>query len=50
MPHASLDCIGIPNESEMDFDIEVFFKKSFLDDDSEWSTHKKLIDTKAKSG
>lgn len=34
----------------MEFDLEVFFKKSLLEDDSEWSTHKKLIDTKSQQG
>jgi len=42
--------VGVPIESDLDFDIELFFKKSFLDDDAEWSTHKKLIDTKSKKG
>lgn len=49
-PHTYIDFIGVPNDLELDVDLEVFFRKSFSDDDSEWSTHKKLIDTKAKKG
>ncbi len=30
--------------------MELFFRKSFLEDDSEWGQHRKIIDTKAKNG
>jgi hypothetical protein len=30
--------------------LEVFFKKSLQDDDSEWGSHKKIIDTKTHKG
>ena len=46
LPHAQIDWIGIPNDIEMEFDLEVYFKKSLLEDDSEWGNHKKIIDTK----
>lgn len=35
-PHAYIDCVGVPNDLETDFDIELFFRKSLLEDDSEW--------------
>ena len=50
VPHAYLDCVGVPNDLESEFDIELYFRKSLLEDDSEWGTHKKLIDTKTKKG
>ena len=28
----------------------MYFKKSLLDDDDEWGTHKKLIETREKKG
>jgi hypothetical protein len=43
-----LECVGVPDDN--DFDLEVYFKKSFLEDDSEWGTHQKIIDTKPKKG
>lgn len=42
--------MGVPNDIENEIDIEVFFRKSLEDDDSEWGTHRKIIDTKAKKG
>ncbi|CDW72355.1 UNKNOWN [Stylonychia lemnae] len=50
LPHAQIDCIGIPSDVEMEFDLEVYFKKSLMDDDSEWGSHKKIIDTKQSQG
>ncbi|TNV79213.1 hypothetical protein FGO68_gene12107 [Halteria grandinella] len=47
IPHAQMECVGFIND---DTDMEVFFKKSLQDDDSEWGTHKKIIDTKARKG
>ena len=47
-PHAQLECIGVPDDN--DFDLEVYFKKSLQEDDSEWGSHKKIIDTKSKKG
>lgn len=43
-PHAYIDCVGV--EVSEEYDLEIFFKKSFMEDDSEWSQHKKMIDTK----
>lgn len=48
VPHALLECVGFPNDN--DTDLEVFFQKSLQDDDSEWGSHKKIIDTKARKG
>lgn len=48
IPHAYLDCVGVPINLEHDFDLELFFRKSFLEDDSEWGQHRKIIDTAAK--
>eukprot|EP00347_Sterkiella_histriomuscorum_P024354 403331416 len=50
LPHCQIDCVGIPNDLEMEFDLEVYFKKSLMEDDSEWGQHKKIIDTKPKQG
>jgi Protein similar to CwfJ C-terminus 1 len=48
VPHCMIECVGIPSKDDTDF--EVYFQKSFLDDDSEWGTHRKIIDTKPKKG
>jgi hypothetical protein len=49
VPHATLQCIGVPNDLEVD--LEVYFKKSLTEDDSEWErSHRGIIDTKAKKG
>lgn len=45
-----MDCVGVPNDVDNEVDIEVFFRKSLEEDDSEWGQHKKIIDTKAKKG
>ena len=47
--HAQIESIGVPEFEEM-VDLDVYFKKSLLEDDEQWSNHKALIDTKAKRG
>ncbi len=47
--HAHIESIGVPENEEM-VDLDVYFKKSLLEDDEQWSNHKALIDTKAKRG
>ena len=47
-----IDAIGVPEEENSDFDLELVFQKALLEGDSEWkqSTAERLIDTKAKRG
>lgn len=50
VPHAQIECVGVPDNTDNEFDIEIFFKKSLQEDDADWGTHKSIIDTKPKKG
>ena len=48
VPHMRIDVV--PVDEEMSEEVRLFFTKSLLEDDAEWASHRKVIDTVAKGG
>ncbi|PVV04566.1 hypothetical protein BB560_000933 [Smittium megazygosporum] len=44
--HISIDCIPIPYKDSLFQSAPIYFKQAILSSDEEWSTHKKLYDTR----
>lgn len=48
LPHIQID--WIPVDYKLDEDVKKYFKRTLTEDDSEWSDHKKLIDSEKAKG
>jgi hypothetical protein len=50
--HLIIDCVAIPHNDEIEFDLEVTLSKSLQESESEWerTNSKSLIDTKSYKG
>lgn len=46
--HAFIDCVALP--ADLGTDPQAFYKKALLECDTEWSQHKRILDTTSASG